>query len=179
MSFDLLSRARAGDPQAATQIILQHQGVIRSYLARLAPDPVTADDLAQEVFLAALQSLDRIDPALGIRPYLLGIARNLARTAWRERLKGRRVSGDHLFEALAQRPGPERPEERLAALGECLKRLPPKAAHVVLRHYRDEDRCDEIARDLGTTASTVRSTLTRVRKALHDCIRLRLAGAST
>jgi RNA polymerase sigma-70 factor (ECF subfamily) len=179
MLSDLLSRARAGDAQAVTQIILEHQGVIRSYLARLAPDPVTADDLAQDVFLAALQSLDRIDPALGIRPYLLGIARNLARTAWRERLKGRRVSGDELFETLSEKLGPERPEERLAALGECLKRLPPKSAEVILRHYRDEDRCDEIAKDLGTAVSTVRSTLTRVRKALHECIQAKLARAAS
>jgi RNA polymerase sigma-70 factor (ECF subfamily) len=161
-------------------MVLEHQGVIRSYLARLAPDPVTADDLAQEVFLAAWKQIDRIDPSIGVRPYLIGIARNLARSAWRDRARGRRAMGEELFRTLESRIRADDTGEdvRLDALSECLNRLGPRAAEVVLRHYRDEERCDEIAASLGTAVSSIRSILTRVRRALHDCIQARTARAA-
>ena len=178
MTMDLLSRARSGDRDAIAEVVLEHQAVIRSYIARLAPDPVTADDLAQDVFVAALKSLDRIDPQLGLRPYLLGVARNMARTAWRVKLRGREVLGEQLMATLSARAPAENPDRRLDALDDCLKRIAPKARGVVLRHYRDEERCDEIAASLGTTSSNVRSILTRVRQTLHDCIRLKLQGAA-
>jgi RNA polymerase sigma-70 factor (ECF subfamily) len=178
MRDELLLRAQAGDAQAVEQIVRTHQGLIRGYVARLAPDPVTADDLAQEVFLAALRSLDRVDPERGIRDYLLGIARNLGRLAWRERLKGKEISGDALFEAIAARGVETAPDDRrLGALQKCLQGLAPKAQEVLLRHYRDERRCDEISAEIGTSPSNIRSILTRARQALRDCVRIRLEGA--
>jgi len=167
---DLLLRAQAGDAAAIEEIIRTHQGLIRSYVSRLAPDAVTADDLAQEVFLAALQSLDRVDPQQGIRGYLLGIARNQARLAWRARMKN---SGEALFEAIASRGVPADPDRRVSALQECLKGLAPKALDVVLRFYREEQACEEISREIGTSPSNIRSILTRARQALGDCVRLR------
>jgi RNA polymerase sigma-70 factor (ECF subfamily) len=181
MRDELLGKAQAGDSEAIAQIIRVHQGLIRGYVARLAPDPVTADDLAQEVFLAALRSLDRVDPERGIRDYLLGIARNLGRLAWRQRLKGKEISGDALFEAISARsalPDSEAsPDRRLSALQECMKGLAPKAHEVVLRHYREEQPCDEISAEIGTTPGNIRSILTRARQALRDCMRIRLESA--
>lgn len=178
MEAEVLARARAGDPSAVTRIVMEHQGVIRSYVARLAPDPVTADDLAQEVFLAAVRSLDRIDPGLGVRAYLLGVARNLVRTAWRDRLRSRERSGEDLFETLAAQPAAEPSDRRLSALEDCLRRLPPRMLEVVTRHYREEERCEEIAERLGTKAGNVRSILTRSRQALRDCLQGKLSGAT-
>ncbi len=178
MEADLLARARAGDPEAVTRVVMEHQAVIRSYVARLAPDPVTADDLAQEVFLAALRSLDRIDPELGVRAYLLGAARNLVRTAWRDRLRSRELSGEKLFETLAAHPVPaETADRRIGALEDCLKRLPPRMLEVVMRHYRNEERCDEIAARLSTKAGNVRSILTRSRQSLRECLQAKLQEA--
>jgi RNA polymerase sigma-70 factor (ECF subfamily) len=180
---DVLLKAQAGDPGAITQIIRTHQALIRGYVARLAPDPVTADDLAQEVFLAALGSLDRVDPRRGIRDYLLGIARNKGRLAWRDRTKGKEISGDALFSAISARSSEEDPEapsdRRLPALQECLKGLAPKALEVVLRHYREGQPCDEISRQVGSTPGNIRSILTRARQVLRDCIRVRIEGAPT
>lgn len=181
MRDELLAKAQAGDPEAVAQIVRAHQALIRGYVARLAPDPVTADDLAQEVFLAALRSLDRVDPERGIRDYLLGIARNLGRLAWRERLQGKEVSGDALFAAITARTEKETEigsDRRISALQECLKGLAPKAHEVVLRHYREEQPCDEISAEIGTTPGNIRSILTRARQALRECMRLRFGGAT-
>src|SRR5437762_2194471 len=42
MRDELLLKAQAGDAEAIAQIIRIHQGLIRGYVARLAPDAVTA-----------------------------------------------------------------------------------------------------------------------------------------
>jgi RNA polymerase sigma-70 factor (ECF subfamily) len=178
---ELLQRAKLGDPEAVSEIVRRHQAVIRSYVGRLSPDPVTADDLAQEVFLVALRKIHRIDPRKGIRPYLLGVARNLVRLAWREKVRGREHPGDALFKILAARsPEEERPLEpdvRLTLLRECMRELAPKALDMVLRHYRQEQQCDEIAGALGTTPGNVRSILARARQLLRECMEPKLDRA--
>jgi RNA polymerase sigma-70 factor (ECF subfamily) len=175
----LLARARAGDTEAVTRIVLEHQDAVRRYVARLAPDAVTADDVAQEVFLAALRSLDRIDPRLGIRGYLLGVARNQVRSAWRARLRGPELPGDTVFAALSSAPDAGPPTDgRLPLLEDCLRRLPARMLEVVTRHYRNEQHCDEIAGHLGTRPGNVRSILTRARQSLRECLKAKLAGAS-
>lgn len=50
--------ALSGDKQAFTQLVERHQGAIRNYLRRLlVNDNASADDLAQETFLAAFQKM--------------------------------------------------------------------------------------------------------------------------
>ena len=176
---ELLRRARAKDREAITQLVVAHQEMVRNYLFRHAPDPSAADDLAQEVFLAGLKSLERIDPAMGIRPYLMGIARNLVREAWRRRLPVSSVGFDSIVETLAAPAGDKEDgpnaDLRLDALRVCMARLTPKVQNVINRHYAGEERCEDIARSLGVAVTTVRSTLTRARKALLECMRPKLA----
>lgn len=180
MEAELLARARSLDAAAIREIVLAHQDAVRSYMARLAPDPATADDLAQEVFLVALRSFERIDPEIGIRPYLIGVARNLARLAWRERFRSKEFSGERMFATLEARIPDEAPADlRRSALEECLERLAPKALEILLRHYRGEERCDEIAERLGAKPGTVRCILARARRALRDCVKPKLAAAGS
>lgn len=169
----MLVRARAGDREAMSQIVIQEQRVVRSYLARLAPDPATADDLAQEVFLVAFRSLDRVDPGRGLRGYLLGIARNLSRAAWRQLSRRREVGGEALMlvlEARVDLQDSDADDQRLESLRRCLQRLSPRALMVVLQHYRDQLGCDEIAQEAKLASGTVRSLLMRSRAALRQCI---------
>lgn len=169
---DLLAQARAGDRAAVARLVMDEQRVLRAYLARLAPDPTTADDLAQETFLIAIRSLDRVDPEQGLRGYLLGIARNLARQAWRTHDRRREIGGG-VMEALEAQIDPvegETEDRRLAALRICLQRLAPRALEVVLSHYRDDLRCDEIASRFGLAVSSVRVALSRARTILRQCV---------
>lgn len=78
------SRAEAGwirsiqrdrTPAAATALVEQYYPEINRYLRRQLPD--LADDLTQEVFIAALQHIDRFDPRrASFRTWLYRIATN-------------------------------------------------------------------------------------------------------
>jgi RNA polymerase sigma factor (sigma-70 family) len=90
---DLLRQAAGGSREAFAQLVRLHQAAVRWCLVRAVRDPVTADDLAQEVFLAAYKNLATCRSAESLRGWLLGIARNLAvqhvRSEARRRLRER------------------------------------------------------------------------------------------
>ena len=63
----------------------EHKDAIYSFAWRMTNSAVVAEDIAQDVFLSLLRLPDRFDPARGpLRPFLLGIARNLALKRWRD-----------------------------------------------------------------------------------------------
>lgn len=179
---ELLKRAKAGDEEAVASLVTAHQRVVRAFLGRIAPDPATADDLAQDVFLEFFQAIERADSTRAVRPYLLGIARNLARMAWRKQIVRREVSGEALFEMLegyTQRLLQSDDEgNRREKLRKCLEALSPKAREVVLYFYRDELSCDEVAERMKMPSGSIRSILTRGREALRVCIERGAGGES-
>jgi len=174
MDSNLIEKAKEGDREVITAIVRTYQRVIRNYTGRFAPDPMTADDIAQEVFLTLIRSLDKVDPARGIQAYLFGIARNLIKRSWRATQQAREVSGEKLFSTMSACDQNEISEDlegrRLDALQGCLKTLAPKAHEVILRHYREEERCQDIAASINVKTSSVRAILTRARIALYQCI---------
>ncbi|MEV1239206.1 sigma factor [Nonomuraea sp. NPDC049750] len=73
------TRSGRDQPVAPTNLFDRYFAVIHRYIARRLPAD-DADDLAAEVFLAALRG--GYDPAVGeIRPWLYGIATNLVARA--------------------------------------------------------------------------------------------------
>ena len=89
----LLRQAAGGSREAFALLVRLHQAAVRWCLVRYVRDPATADDLAQEVFLAAYQNLATCRSAGSLRGWLLGIARNVAiqhvRSESRRRLRER------------------------------------------------------------------------------------------
>ncbi len=70
----LIGQAQAGSSRAFSQLVELHQQQVRAFLRRLTGNWAEADDLAQETFVAAWQSLARFDRSRGMRPWLSGLA---------------------------------------------------------------------------------------------------------
>jgi RNA polymerase sigma-70 factor (ECF subfamily) len=181
----LVDLARGGSAEAFTAIILRHQERVRGYLGRFTRDAGTVDDLAQEVFLNAYTGLPKYRAELPLVPWLLGIARNLALMKLREETR-RNARENRKFESTmfgwhAERAGSgvEEPSghlRHLGALETCLDRLPSESAHLVREHYFESRSVVDIARQSGRREGAVRMTLLRIRQALGECVRRRLAG---
>jgi RNA polymerase sigma factor (sigma-70 family) len=67
-------------------LVEAHQQAVRAFLRRLCGDPAEADELAQEVFIAAWTSLDSFRRDADFRLWLYGIA-------YRKFLASRRAAG--------------------------------------------------------------------------------------
>jgi RNA polymerase sigma factor (sigma-70 family) len=72
--------------EPSAPLVEAHQQAVRAFLRRLCGDPAEADDLAQEVFIAAWTGLDSFRHGADFRLWLYGIA-------WRKFLAGRRAAG--------------------------------------------------------------------------------------
>lgn len=69
-----IAQAAAGSAHAFSQLVLNHQQSIRAFLRRLSGNWAEADDLAQEVFLAAWLNIGRYRRGCSFRSWLFGIA---------------------------------------------------------------------------------------------------------
>jgi RNA polymerase sigma-70 factor (ECF subfamily) len=140
-------------------------------------DPDWVDDMAQETFLVAWQRLDEFDRSRDFGKWIRGIARHLAANERRKRGRRLRILSEHLYDILSvhcpdDEPGdPEETRRMIRAMRECLAGLPKRSRALLMRRYREEHNASAIARSLRMTSAAVRKRLSRLRRAVQDCIR--------
>lgn len=74
----LVADAQQSDSDAWTALYQNHFPAIYRYLWARVGDRTTAEDLASEVFLAAIRSIERYRSERPFLAWLFGIARNIA-----------------------------------------------------------------------------------------------------
>ena len=114
---ELIARAARGDLDAFTELIRPRQAALRAFCVRLLPDGDAADDLAQEVFLAAFQSLKTFELGRDFDTWLRGIARNKIRMALRHE-SVRRDALDRILRREAEHRLAREPEKSEGLLDE-------------------------------------------------------------
>jgi RNA polymerase sigma-70 factor (ECF subfamily) len=172
---------------AAEQLIREFQrGRMRllAYIRALAGDPELTEDIFQEVSVIVLEKASDFIPGRDLGAWCRGIARNLVA---RERARARRLrpfDGDRIvalvdaaFEEHArQDQGEQAIEEERSILRRCLDRLAPAARAMVEERYAAGLSLRELADRLRRTEGAVQVALSRIRKALLECVRRREAA---
>jgi RNA polymerase sigma-70 factor (ECF subfamily) len=189
---DLLRRVRGGDRDAFAPLVEAHLPRVWSVVWRILRHREDTEDVVQEVFLAAFQSLPSFRGEASLSTWLHRIAvtrtlNHLDRSEERVRrasqaledglgaVAGGRSAASPAPIASLRSPDPS-PLKALEAgeirrrLAECLRKLP--AAWRAVLTLRDVDRVpyEEIARLSGIALGTVRSRLARARLSLRECM---------
>jgi RNA polymerase sigma-70 factor (ECF subfamily) len=173
-----LQRALARRERAAWSAIYDRhiQEVFGVIYHLVGGDRVLAEDISQEVWLAALEGCDRFDASRGpFRDWLMGIARHRVshhfRGLSRKRL-GVVADGDIPPEDAAI-PPPEQLEalERGDVIRAALLQLNQEYRDVLLKKYVDGCSVVEIAGLTGRSAKAVESLLSRARHRLRELLR--------
>ncbi|MGO8791263.1 MAG: RNA polymerase sigma factor [Terriglobia bacterium] len=158
------------DRKATADFVNRHADHVYSYVRRrLVPHTEFVDDLVQEVFLAAWESLGKFRGESSLRSWLLGIARHKVEDHYRKRLRELEVPEEeegsapepvdphNIEEALDQQHAAKKTHEVLASL--------PEAYAVVLRwRYWEKRGLSEIARETGKTEKAIERLLARARE---------------
>ena len=139
-----------------------------------------ADDLAQEVFITALQKLDTFEAGRDFGAWLRGIARHKLHNHFRS-IRRRSDAMDRFFEEVYDTIAPEmeqaaRDETRysIEALLRCIDKLPEKLRKVV-RAGLEGHRPQQLAQELETTPGAVYNLHYRSNQLLRDCVEKELA----
>jgi RNA polymerase sigma-70 factor (ECF subfamily) len=150
----------------------RHVGAVFGLVYHLVGgDRAVAEDVNQEVWLIAIEQIDRFDPVRGeFRDWLLGIARH--------RALRRRHDPVRVFDTQPDRPAdalspPESLEgvERADMVRAALLCMPDDRRRVLLDKYAEGLSVAEIAARTGRSAKAVESLLSRAREQLRALLR--------
>jgi RNA polymerase sigma-70 factor, ECF subfamily len=173
----LLQALAKRDRAAWATIYDRHVGDLFGFVYHLVGgDRTLAEDLHQEVWLSALEGIDRYDRQAGrFRDWLMGIARH--RVSRHFRGAATAASGS-IFDwgvvlGTSGLPPPEQLEfiERADVIRAALLRLNPDQRDVLLKKYVEDSSVLEIARCSGRSAKAVESLLSRAREQLRELLR--------
>src|ERR1700730_6868006 len=168
----LIQSAQQGDRAAFEAIIKRHQGAVYGYLRSRLLEPADAEDLCQEVFLRCYTAQARFDSPVMVRPWLIGIARNLLRERVRRLKRRREVAWTELcleLELLIP-PNDDQHDSAVQHLPECLDSLGPTAREALDLHYRSCLRLKAIGDKLHDIEGAVKLLMFRSRQALLLCL---------
>jgi RNA polymerase sigma factor (sigma-70 family) len=167
--IELVEASRRGETEAFGQLVARYQDVICAVSYSSIGDRSLSEDVAQETFIAAWSQLDRLRDTFRLRPWLCGIARNIARKA-RKRTRREELGHDEDL------PADDTPFEDAAraeserVVRAALARIHTSYREVLVLHYRENQSIREIAATLGTSEAAVMQKLSRARRALAERI---------
>ncbi len=164
----LIEAARVGDMRAFGRLVDAHQLAVRAFLRRLIKGVGEADDIAQDAFVRAFESLARFDGRARFRTYVCGIAFRV----WRDQSRAwfrRRNREQHYVEATAEAHDGVNTERRLA-LRQAMETLPEAQRGALALCLGAEFTHEEAAIVLQLPVGTVKSHIARGRARLRDVL---------
>jgi RNA polymerase sigma-70 factor (ECF subfamily) len=152
-----------------------------AFIDVIVHDEHLAEDVFQEISVAALQKRSQINDAVHLKRWLLQAARFYGVAALRKSSRQRVIFNDQLLDRIEdawsrQDTGPL--SDQTAALKLCLERLSPYARRLIELRYGQGISGQELALALGRKVDTIYKALTRTHHTLAECIRAALAAES-
>ena len=168
----LILRAKAGGRDEFSILIRRYIQRIYRVSYGILRNRDDAEDVAQETFVRAYQSIGRFDESRPIFPWLHRIARNLSLNRI-ERVNNREATlpdGDYLAE---RTPGPELAAvmaEQLEEVRNAVERLPESYREIIELSHFQECSYREISEILSVPIGTVMSRLYNARQKLKTLL---------
>ena len=169
--FEILDGCRRGDRDAFRALFEAYQDRVFSIALRFSGDRAAALDIAQDVFLKLLSSMQDFRGGAGFEPWLYRLVVNRCLDYHR---RGRRFRAmvEKLFTAV---PGSALADllqsETEAQVQQAIAKLAPEQRIVVVLRYTDGLSYEQIAEVLGCSMGTVASRLNRAHKVLEKRLR--------
>ncbi|MCC7008906.1 MAG: sigma-70 family RNA polymerase sigma factor [Acidobacteria bacterium] len=176
----LVQQCAAGDDDACTRLVTDHQRMVYQLSLQLLGDPQEALDLSQEVFLRVFRTLGQFRGQSALKTWIYRIVVNQASNRqrwWRRRRKSQQVPleelaalGGELTESrnFAQPDRVFQQRETAGRVWAALDDLPfDQRTAIVLREIHGLSY-EEIGESLSVAVGTVKSRLARARATLRD-----------
>lgn len=163
----------ARDRKAAAEFVNRYSGPVYQYArSRLMPKYGEAEDIVQEVFVAAWQHLPSYRGTSSLQSWLLGIARHKVEDYFRALIRREALLEDGGEEGMEDQvdastllPDAALDRERTAArTAVVLATLPDHYRVILLWRYWEKRSAREIAAQLGRTEKAVERLLARARE---------------
>lgn len=173
---------RNGEQTAVESIVRETQNRLRSFiLFGCSGVGEVVDDIAQEVYIHALQNLEQYKTGTNFFAWLKIIARfkmkNYLRSEAARAAREERYTDALLMEAVIDRDISDEQCRRIEAMQTCVEKLPDESRELIKRRYSDRPDADPIGEGMEKSSSSVRTTLMRVRRQLRKCVQSKMSLA--
>jgi RNA polymerase sigma-70 factor (ECF subfamily) len=158
--------------------LLKYKRTLEGMLFAMVGDPAVAEDLFQDMAILMTRKREEADEDCKFVAWGRQIAINLVRD-WRKKLARGKVQtlDDDVLEAVAGafESAPDSAwDARREALRLCSDKLPEKDRLLLRRRYEESVPVDQLAAELSISRGAVDTSLYRLRRALHNCVEMRL-----
>jgi RNA polymerase sigma-70 factor (ECF subfamily) len=175
----VLERERLHDEtyrwEVVAQLMLENGDAIAQFCRSWLSEGL-AEEITQEVFVAAWENLLKYRPQASLRTWLFGIARHKCQQMYRNRARRREIGRTFVDEihARAHAERPVSPDDLMAhasqemLLADCMSRLRDEDRIVLTLRYWKEMPVDDIADVMGKSVAAIRKRLLRAQQRLKE-----------
>ena len=164
---ELVRRMAGGDGAALRELYGRHGALLLSYLTRRLGDQALAEEVLQDVMLAAWRSSVRFRGECQVRTWLLAIAHNRMLNA---RRRQRALPASRAAAESMSVPAPTPPDPRLARVRAAVERLPEAQRIALELVFEDGLSMRDAGLVLDVATGTVKSRIHRARLALRELL---------
>jgi RNA polymerase sigma-70 factor (ECF subfamily) len=163
------------------QLYTANQHRMLGYLLTLTGDRNVAEDLLQETAVTIFTKFHEFEQGTDFAAWACQVAYWKVMNYRRSSARNRTFPSDELVERIAERAveiGPTL-DARRTALDTCLQRLDERDRAFLMARYQPNGSVALAAQKAGRTTVAAYKALTRLRRALRDCVSLQLAEGSS
>ncbi|MFK5983559.1 MAG: sigma-70 family RNA polymerase sigma factor [Flavobacteriaceae bacterium] len=172
----LIQKTLEGDTKAFGQLVEKYQALVFTIVIRMVRNREEAEEVAQDTFIKAYQSLANFRGDSKFSSWLYSIAYRKALDALR---KNKKNSNLELIEDITEGDCSVienalsflEAEERKEAIQDCIMKLPEQEAAIITLFYYEEQSIKEIAIIINLTEDNIKIKLYRSRKKLFTLLK--------
>jgi RNA polymerase sigma-70 factor (ECF subfamily) len=161
--------------QEVSKEFLANRDALASFITALAHDPHLAEDVFQEVWIRLTDSVERGVEIQDVVRWSRGVARNILLEHWRKKRTAKVIMDSNLADLVEKAFDEDTVAEEIwaargRALEECLGKMPSHSRDILRLKYHDGQSVAEIAGQIQKSVNNAMVILSRLRKALGDCV---------
>ena len=180
--YELIGKAIRGDQPSYDRLMKKYYKLVHNLIYRMIYNKEDVEDLTQEAFIKAFNSLEKFDHQFAFSTWLYKIASNNCIDYLRKK-KLHTISIDKEFDSEDEDLRFEIPDndykpdrniletERKKIIEDAIASLPEKYKTVILLRHQDEMEYDEIAKKLNIPLGTVKAHIFRGRELLNKYLK--------
>ena len=178
---DVIALVANQDMTGALRRLMERHGTsVYRFCREALRDAVLAEDVHQQVVLAAFRDLPRFGGRATVRTWLFAIARNRVLDAAKSRRRARsHIDDDDATSVPDPRPSPgdSLDDARLReALVACLHKLPARVVNALLLRFQQGFTFEDMAQMCREKPGTLQAQVSRALPQLRTCIEHRTGG---
>ena len=154
------------------RLLSQNQRRISLYVLGLVPHWNDAEEILQETNLVLWREFTCFEQGTNFAAWACKVAFHQV-LAWHKRQSRQRLQfSDEFLQAVAEESlaQADHLEARSRHLAGCLEKLPPHHRDLLRLRYTENCSLEELSQRAGRSVGALYRTLSRIRRALHDCI---------